>query len=174
MGLLTKQIVQEDISKAYAMAVSALASCSYEHPTGDRDGVDFYVKSRLNNGSEDESSVLIAIQAKASINITESNGRIPITLTIEQYLSYKKPRTYPLLLILLALPKQGWCEIKDSELCIREKAYWVNPRTWDYTLRKDQKNVNVHFPVKQIFNTDSLEQIFQKVQALGVPDYSKL
>ncbi len=132
--MLTKQHVEEDLSRAYVQAVAARAGVILR--LGDRSH-DYTIDGTFSqisyiHGRRHESGFHLDFQLKATKNLIIADGLVKHDLDVETY-NYlvsrcKTPGTTPLVLIVFSLPndENAWLSLSEEELILRHCCYWIS------------------------------------------------
>jgi len=136
--MLTREHIQEDLSRAYIQAVAAKAGVNVAlsaraHDYG-VDGTFHQVEIRPESrdgkayGRRCESGFCLDFQAKSSTSWDEKEGEIVYDLEAKTYndlVSRAKSAT-PIILILMCLPsdEKQWLVWSEEELLLRKCGYW--------------------------------------------------
>jgi hypothetical protein len=74
----------------------------------------------------------------------------------------------PCLLIIVLLPDQpnDWLKQTPQELCLASCGYWVSIR--GYPPMPNKNTVTIQIPLEQVFSSQSLVEIMQRITATGV------
>ena len=156
--LLSKQDIEERLSKAYALAVAARAGYTTADHDLDRDGVDMRVQA----GGDMRPA--IDLQLKATINLGDPDyqGYFHFPLKRSNYKQLIIPTQTPRLLIVLDLPKDEafWMTITGDELVLRRRAYWLylgnKPES------ENASSVTVQIPEGNVFDVESLRSLMKQ------------
>lgn len=164
--MITQQHTEEDLSRAYVLAVSARAGYLVHFNEGHDYGVDGSINevTRINNRFR-ESGFSCDFQLKSSIKWKESEQSIDYDLDVDTYdylCERAKNNSNPIILILLALPESHteWLNISDDQLVMKKACYWIK---LDGLLTDNTSSKRVYFPKKQIFNVENLRLLFQEL-----------
>ena len=155
-ALLTSQDREEDLSRAYVLAVAAGAGYTTSEPKLDRDSVDLMIHA----GGKMRPS--IALQLKATINLLSTSGSYLFPLKVRNYDQLREVTQAPRLLIVLELPRNEtqWLTISSEALILRRRAYWLSLRDYDETNNKT--SITVSIPEGNVFDVDSLRQLMDR------------
>lgn len=128
--MLTRNQIEAELSLAYLLAVATVETFSVDVPHIDSDSVDAVISGK---GKIDPSSLKrsprIEVQLKATTNGNpNSNGDIPLDLTLKNYNDLREDAILPRLLILLVLPEQkaDWLIHHREKLILQKCCYFLN------------------------------------------------
>lgn len=130
-SVITKNHRQEDLSRAYALAIGAAAGVLVSLGASHDYGVDGDFRAVARRGSRIVATGIgVDFQLKASIRWKKEAETIVYDLEADAYNDLVE-RTYgiPLILILLCLPKTEaeWLVCSESRLLLRRACYWFEP-----------------------------------------------
>jgi Domain of unknown function (DUF4365) len=150
---------QEQFSKAYIRAVSAIAGCTLAEPEVDDDSIDITLSSR-----RFDRKPKLDIQLKCYMQDTciEESG-LQYSLKRKNYDELRITDVLvPRLLVVVVVPKQieNWLSQSDNEAMIRYCAYWVSLRGLP---DKDQGKITVSIPQLNRVTSDALNELMQKI-----------
>ncbi len=164
--MMTQQHTEEDLSRAYVLAVSAHAGYLVHFYDGHDYGVDGSINevTSLNNHFH-ESGFSFDFQLKSSVKWKETEQSIDYDLDVDTYdylCERAKNSSNPIILIFLALPESytEWLHISDDQLIMKKACYWVKV---DGIPSDNKSSKRVYFPKKQIFNVENLQLLFQEL-----------
>ena len=155
--LLTPQLQEEALSRAYAHAVAAQAGFSTAVYAEDQDGIDL----RIQAGGEMRPA--LELQLKATINLRSAAADVyKFPLKKRNYNLLRISTQTPRILVVLDLPrdKHQWMAITDQELVLRHRAYWKDLKGAEETAVKD--NVTVDIPKENIFDVAALRMLMER------------
>lgn len=156
---------QEQFSKAYIRAVSAVAGCNLAEPEVDDDSIDITLSTK-----RFPKKPKLDIQLKCHMHdtcINESGLRYRL-----ERKNYDDLRTtdvlVPRILTIVVVPKQieDWLSQSDDEAMIRYCAYWVSLRGHP---EKDQTKITVSIPQLNRVTSEGLNELMQKIASGGLP-----
>lgn len=155
-GGLTSQDIEEALSQAALIAIAARAGFATSKPEFDRDGIDLTV-----HGSG-EMRPNIAVQLKASVNLTEKDGIIQYPLARRNYDLLRLPSQTPRMLVLMRLANDelDWLRTSQRLLSIRHCAYWLCLENAAAT--KNKTSVTVSVPTKNLLTVASLQDLMNR------------
>lgn len=158
--------IKEDISISYISALCAYAGIAYEIVRHDDDSTDGTLRKRIILDHERKFDAELRIQLKctsSSSQYTDHGDTLTYKLKVKNYNDLRLPSTTPIILGLLVLPEDEstWLSWNTEELLLKGCMYWAEfsgaPKTDcsdTITIRIDKKNV---------INTESLNQILEKI-----------
>jgi hypothetical protein len=155
---------QEQFSKAFVLAVAALAGCSVSEPKPDDDSIDWTLSCRL-----PPRRPKLDLQVKSTSNDAGSETAIHYTLKRKNYddlilSDLLTPRVLVLVLVPSAPPM--WLSASPEALVLRHCAYWVSlsglPATTNETY------VTVRVPRANLFDVTALTGLMQAINEGGV------
>lgn len=168
--MLTKQHIEEDLSKAYVQAVAAKAAVNLR--IGDRTH-DYTIDGTFHqitymNRSRHESGFSIDFQLKATKNLMMENDIVKYDLDAETY-NYlvnraNTPRTTPAILIILSLPKdeQNWLTLSEEELILRRCCYWI---ALEGAVTDNSSSKRIEIPKANLLTPDLVNELLCKIEA---------
>ena len=166
--MLTTNLIKEDLSDAYLIAVSAINGFSAERNKRDNNGVDVLVK---HNGRLDATSIrsegVIGVQLKATANWSSNanDHTISYASDVKNYNDLRDIDVVtPRILILLCLPplEVNWLTVSEEALIIQKCAYWFNLRGLPDV--PNTQTVTVRIPAVNLLTKDALRALMIKVQ----------
>jgi hypothetical protein len=167
MGI-TENHAMELLSRAYVQAVAGHARLNLEWRGREFDyGVDGTFRPLTTTRDKlVESGFSLDFQLKSTTNWRADTSHVTYSLDAAAYnkiVDRKNPRTAPLLLILLCLPRSPleWLENNEEQLLLRKCCYW-HRLTGDLTDNKS--NVTVRIPRTQILNSVALLDLLEKAE----------
>ncbi len=149
--------IQEQLSLAYVRSVVFDAGCNMSFPVVDR-GIDGTIEAPRGGMNK------VDFQIKSTTRQLElSGGNIQYDLRVENYNQLIVSDDAPRILILYLMPneREEWVSQSDSELCLRQCAYWTSlmgrlPSRNRYTQRVD-------VPLANMFSADGLSDMFSQL-----------
>ncbi|WP_404784050.1 DUF4365 domain-containing protein [Altericista sp. CCNU0014] len=153
---------QEQFSKAYLRAISAIAGCTLAEPEVDDDSIDITLSSK-----RFPRKPKLDIQLKCHMRDTciDKSG-LRYGLKRKNYDDLRATDVLvPRLLMVVVVPKaiENWLSQSDNEAMIRYCAYWASLRGLP---DKDQGEITVFMPQANRVTSESLNELMQKI-ALG-------
>ena len=158
--VLTPQLQEEALSRAYAQAVAAGAGYATSKRDFDTDGVDL----QINAGGQMRPSLDFQLKATTGIR-TLASGELRYDLRIRNYELLQIPTQTPRLLLILDLPveEQNWITVAPDELILRHRAYWVNlighP---DKSDADEDSHTAIAVPTPNLFTIESLHTLMEQ------------
>lgn len=130
--MLTRNLIEAELSLAYLQAVAAIVSFSVDVPHHDFDSIDVVIsgKGRITPDSL-AISPRIELQLKASMNIHSNNkGEIPFDLSIKNFDDLRADTMLPRLLVVMVLPydQSEWLIHSADKLIVQKCCYYLNLR----------------------------------------------
>jgi uncharacterized protein DUF4365 len=162
--MLTENDVKEELSVAYALAVSAYAGFSLELTRKDRDSVDVTVcASKLLCEGAAMQSPKLDIQLKAQSFKALADGPIPFDLKKKNYDDLIGRRTVPRILVVLVMPQDRgeWVSCTPESLVLRRSAYWMSLARMPPTT--NTRSQRLYLPRNQEFNPRTLKRLLECV-----------
>jgi hypothetical protein len=155
---------QEQFSKAFVLAVAALAGCSAAEPEPDVDSIDWTLSCRLAPRRPK-----LDLQVKSTINDVGSPESIYFPLRRKNYddLILTKLLTRRLL-ILVVVPRQPetWLSVSPEQLVLRRCAYWCSLAGLPES--ENESSVTVRVPRANLFDVAALMGLMQAINEGGV------
>lgn len=166
INMITQQHTEEDLSRAYVLAVGAKAGYSVEFTNGHDYGVDGSIKqiTIINNRIKD-SGFSYDFQLKASVHWTETESTINYKLDIDTYnylCDRAKNNSNPIILIFLALPKlqSEWLNVSDEMLIMKKACYW---KKVEGVQSENTSSKTITFQKEQLFDVENLQKLFDNI-----------
>lgn len=164
---MTEEHTKEQLSVAYAQAISAYAGLSFQEYSS-----DYGLDARINDiqYSSDrkrywQTGFGIDIQLKATINAKIKSGIIIYDLEVKNYkdliqLNIGTPR----ILILFVLPKNrnDWVQVSCNEMKLEKCAYWCSLKGLPDT--KNGQKVRIKIPETQVLTAEELVRLMDMVK----------
>lgn len=155
---------QEQFSKAFVLAVAALAGCSAAEPEPDVDDIDWTLSCRL-----------APRRPKLDLQVKSwtQNGGTPDTLHYPL-----KRKSYdgliltnlliPRFLILVVVPPtpESWLSVSPEQLVLRRCAYWCSLAGLPES--ENESSVTVHVPRANLFDVAALTRLMRVINEGGV------
>lgn len=119
---------KEQFSISYIRAIAAVAGYSLYRPEIDNDSVDLDVVSR--GGTGKILSPRLELQLKCTSRGILDENYIKYPLNLKNYNDLKINALVPRILVVVLVPEKitDWIKQTESELCLRNCAYWVSLR----------------------------------------------
>lgn len=163
--LLTRELQQEALSRAYAHAIAAKAGYATSEPHPDLDGVDLEIKS---GGNPLDMRAGLDFQLKATTRLRRlADSDLRYDLKVRNYDLLRGPSQTPRLLLILELPNEEseWLSITHEELTLRRCAYWVNLR--DAPEPTSATTIAIPVPESNLFTPDTLRDLMEQSRQHG-------
>jgi hypothetical protein len=159
---------KEQYSRAYLLAVAAVAGFSWSQPSVDDDSVDLTLHQRGGGGSVRSPRLDVQLKCKAAPTPTESEFSLSIKL--KNYDDLRDPTVLvPRILVVVLVPDDlgDWLAHSEAELALRRCAYWVSLRGLPPSTNKTGQTVTLQR--QQTFNVQSLRGIMGRIAGGGLP-----
>jgi hypothetical protein len=161
---LSVSAAQEQVSKAFILAMASLAGCSVAEPKPDDDSIDWTLSCRLAPRRPK-----LDLQVKSTNDGTGTEGAIHYPLKRKNYdeLILADLLT-PRLLVLVVVPPDplAWLTASPEALVLRHCAYWVSLRGLPAT--DNETSVTVQVPRANLFDVSALMGLMQMLNEGGV------
>ena len=157
----------EQCSRAYVQAVAATAGCTTARPEVDDDSVDLILK-RKTVGTPVRSPQL-DVQIKSTGRDCIGEKDVSFALKRKNYDELRDPDlAVPRILIVVVMPPniEHWLDHDEGRLAIKKCCYWISLLGEP---EYDQQSVTVTIPRSQLFNVQSVDAIFTRLAAGGLP-----
>jgi hypothetical protein len=155
---------QEQFSKAFVLAVAALAGCSAAEPQPDVDSIDWTLSCRL-----PPRRPKLDLQVKSTINDSGSPDSIQYPLKRKNYddLILTNLLTQRLL-VLVVVPSQpeAWLTVSSEYLVLRHCAYWCSLA--GLPVSENESSVTVRVPRANLFDVAALTKLMRVMNEGGV------
>jgi Domain of unknown function (DUF4365) len=155
---------QEQFSKAFVLAVAALAGCSAAEPQPDVDSIDWTLSCRLSPRRPK-----LDLQVKSAINDVGSPELIHYPLKRKNYddliLTNLLTRR-PLVLVVLPPQPEAWLSVSPEQLVLRRCAYWCSLAGFPESA--NESSVTVHVARANLFDVAALTGLMQEINEGGV------
>lgn len=155
--LLADTDVEDALSEAYVWAVATHAKYVLAKKNFDRDGVDLTIEGGA------ELRPKLDCQLKATVNLEQYDDEnwkfvCPVKNYNKLIISTQTPR----ILIVMKLPKEkdDWLRLSDTELIIKNAAYWVSLKGQAETENKNA--ITISIPKSQRLSVESLRDLMEK------------
>lgn len=164
---LTSQHRQEALSRVYVRAVAASAGANIAVPEHDY-GIDFTLSEVVERNDKKNVRYVqtndVNLQLKCSSRLEFDEGIITYDLESKSYNDLVMETVSPLILVVVDFPEKEAEGIVFSEDCLvmRKCAYYVSLRGKPPTDNVSTKRIEI--PVNQIFDPESLKEIFRRVR----------
>lgn len=167
---LTPQHIQEDLSRAFVQAIAAKAGINLSLGNRSQDyTVDgTFQQISYSNGRRHESGFNLDFQLKATTNIDlgePSVVKFDLDAETHNYLveRSKKPRTTPVILIVLNLPKDQteWMALSEDQLILRRCCYWI----WlDGEITPNISSTRISIPKTNLLTPETINDMLTKIE----------
>jgi Domain of unknown function (DUF4365) len=157
---------KEEFSYAYVYAVTAAASYSFQiapRPL-DAEGVDVILTGL--GPSQSTRRPRLDVQIKCTSIKLLDNEIIRYPLEVKNYEELRLENPFvPRILIIVLVPdsQEDWLRQSQQELSLRHCGYWASLRGLPPT--QNQNTVTVQVPTQNIFNTDALKTLMQRIES---------
>ena len=168
--MITTQHIEEDLSKAFVMAIGAKAGYSVDLDRPHDYTVDgtFHEVVIIENQRK-ESGYSIDFQLKACKNCIIEKDFIKYDFDASTYNYFitraNSRNSIPFILILLVLPENAeeWLNITEESLILKKACYWYKiDKQEPNTPNKNSKRICI--PKNQLLTPNSLKELFNKVK----------
>lgn len=155
-ALLSKEDVQEALSKAFLSAIAARAHYATSQKDFDRDGVDMTVEAGASFRPK------IDFQLKATYRGEIKDGVINYPCPVKNYNKLIIPTQTPRLLLLYRMPASSdlWLEQTADNAMLRHGGYWVSLKGCDPTTNSD--SITIQIPAENSMTVESLRKLMDK------------
>lgn len=170
--MITPQHTEEDLSKAYVMAVGAKAGLSVHF----RDAHDYGVDGSLHevsivNNRRRESGVAIDFQLKASKQCSiDASSSLVYDLDAHTY-NYlreraRESRATPIILLLLALPENeaDWLSVSAEQMVMKKACYWTKI---DGEFTDNVATKRIAIPQARLFDVAAARELMRQIKQNG-------
>ena len=153
--LLTREMAQEALSRAFVSAVAAKARYVSAHKDFDTDGIDITIEA----GSQFRPK--IDFQLKATQNLPMVNGNFAFPCPIKNYNSLIIPSQTPRALLVFRMPENEdeWLELCDEYTLLRHCAYWLNLKGGPPS--SNHSSVTVYIPPENRLTVEALQMLME-------------
>lgn len=162
---LSLTAAQEQFSKAFVLAVAALAGCAAAEPRPDHDSIDWTLSCRL---APRRPKIDIQVKSTAIDNGTDTAIHYPLKRKNYDEL-IPTDLLAPRVLVLVVTPSKplDWLTASPETLVLRHCAYWASLRGLPATA--NESTVTVQVLRANLFDTEALIRLMQKINEGGVP-----
>ena len=152
---MSPNLIQEQLSMAYARAVIFGAGFRLSRPEIDDHGIDGTILDPDRRGVD-----RVDFQIKATTQYRIANGVVVYDLRVEDYNRLIIEDDVPRILILYIMPEDAnmWLAQNDDELCLRKCAYWISLMGMNRS--QNSSTVRVSAPLGNVFNPNGLRNMF--------------
>ena len=165
LGLgLAVALAQEQFSKAFILALAALAGCAAAEPAPDVDSIDWTLSCRLPRRPK------LDLQVKSTRLATPEGDHIPYALKRKNYDDLSLPNLLaPRLLVLVLVPEDPahWLSCSAEQIVLRHGAYWLSLAA--APARDNESSVTVHVPRANLLTVEALSGLMHMINEGGVP-----
>jgi hypothetical protein len=162
--MLTRNLIEAELSLAYLQAVAAIVSFSVDVPHQDLDSIDAVISGKGRIAPDSLAiSPRIELQLKASINIQpNNNGEIPFDLSIKNFDDLRAGTMLPRLLVIMVLPKEQseWLIHSSDKLILQRCCYYLNLRGLPESFNRSHQRVYV--PILNELTPSALKMLMMK------------
>jgi len=156
--MLRRNLVQEQLSRAYIRAVSARAGCVVNDISPDY-GIDLELRylTSLPDGRLHDLGRCVGIQAKATTRAELVDTFVQYDLEARAYQNLTARCGSPRILVLYTMPEDdaAWLEADERQLVLRTGAYWHHLRGSPGT--ENERTVRIRIPRTQRFDVDAVQ-----------------
>ena len=167
--MITTQHIEEDLSKAFVMAIGAKAGYSVDLDRPHDYTVDgTFHEIIIFENQRNESGYSIDFQLKASKNCIIENDYIKYDFDAKTYNYFirrvNSRNSTPFILILLVLPDnpEEWLNITEESLILKRACYWYKMEKQEPTSNQNSKRICI--PKNQLLTPESLKELFNQVK----------
>lgn len=162
---LSLTAAQEQFSKAFVLAVTALAGCAAAEPRPDHDSIDWTLSCRL---APRRPKIDIQVKSTATANGTDTAIHYPLKRKNYDEL-IPTDLLAPRLLVLIVVPANplAWLTASSEALVLRHCAYWASLRRLPPTA--NESTVTIQVLRANLFDTRALVGLMRKINEGGVP-----
>lgn len=156
---------QEQFSKAFVLAVAALAGCSAAEPHPDVDSIDWTLSCRL-----PPRRPKLDLQVKSATSDAGSADAIHYALKRKNYddLILTDLLTPRLLVVVIVPPQpETWLSVSPRQLVLRRCAYWVSLAGLPST--QNETSVTIHVPRANLLDVTAVTKLMLAINEGGVP-----
>jgi hypothetical protein len=165
--MLTRQHIQEGLSRAYALAVACRAGYSCNFTSGFDYGMDgAFHEITTREGRHVESGFQLQFQCKASTNCGLTESTLIHDLEAKNYNDLVATDVgTPRILLVLALPHEDvqWLDLSVDALILRRCMWWHSLRGQEPT--SNERTARIHIPRDQQLTVEGLRALMQRVRA---------
>lgn len=150
----------EQLSNAIIQAIVSQGGYTISSRNVDNDSIDNTICSR--NGKRPQ--IDFQLKTTYSPEFIEKGEKLSFSLSLKNYNDLRIETINPRILIVIILPKdcKKWIEYEPEKIILHSSTYWVSILGQEEKGNTDK--VTIHIPKKNIFNTDQLEILFNKIQ----------
>ncbi|PIP54811.1 MAG: hypothetical protein COX07_03260 [Bacteroidetes bacterium CG23_combo_of_CG06-09_8_20_14_all_32_9] len=167
MAMLTTNLIKEDLSIAYVMAVAGRNGFATQIRHRDSDSVDLMI---INKGKPNPACTKIEgqinIQMKATVNWRDNaDNTISYDLNKKNYNDLRETEiVVPRILVVLCLPnnEKDWLSISIDELTLKKCAFWFSLKNMPDS--GNTSSVILRIPKANLFSQQTLLDLMIKMQ----------
>lgn len=166
-GQLAANNCREQLSIAYAHAVTTAARCTLEDIKVDYQTVDAVIRQTADHAVYDVAA--IDVQLKATSQDILKEGHLAYSLETKYYDALRSPRRMnPVILVVMLLPAglDQWIVQDEDHLRLHRSAYWISLRDMPPV---QTESTTIHIPRSQKFDVEQLLGILSRVGDGGYP-----
>lgn len=169
--MITTQHIEEDLSKAYVLAVGAKAGLNVKFT----EGHDYTVDGSLHevsslNGKLHESGISFDFQLKASKNCSFDGASVVYDFDAETYnflcSRANSKHTTPIILLLLVLPNDEteWLSVTTNQMILKKACYWMKI---DGNFTENQSSKRILIPQEHLFDPSAAQSLIDQIRLTG-------
>jgi len=161
--MLTQNLIKEELSIAYAMAVASQAGFAVEITRRDMDSVDLAIRAK---GYLTPESTLFSpevhVQLKAHVFDPLPENEFPFDLPVKNYEELIPRRANPIILVVFIMPEDpnSWVSCNEEALLLRRSCYWVSLLNQPAT--KNGTSQRVSLSRRNVFDPLTLKELLAK------------
>ena len=157
-ALLTPELRQEAMSKAYIHAVASTAGYTTAVYEYDVDGVDL----RIQAGGDMRPAIEIQAKATTRLGQPDAEGCFHFPLKVGNYDRLIIPTQTPRVLVVLDMPStvKEWASVSPDGLSLRRRAYWLDLKGCRPV--ENRQTVTVHIPKCNVFDLAGLQFLMER------------
>lgn len=166
--MIPRERIQEQLSRAYLLAVAARAGCGTSVPDVDC-GLDVCLHYYRRRGRRVLAfGGVLGVQLKATSKAVVGPGTLRVRVPHKTFLDMTVPSADPRVLVVLAMPEDEgtWLEARDDALLLRRCAYWTTPSDWHDP--GEGRSLLVELPLAQRFDPDALVGPLRELAGRGL------
>lgn len=159
---LPETACQEEFSKAFLHALSAISGCDYSKPNTDYDSVDAVIAADLQGKAFKSPRIEIQLKCQKT-DFSELGEHISYELGIKNYNDLRAQTALPRLLVLVQIPKErnDWISCNATELILNHYAHWTSLAGSPET--PNTRSVTIKIPRANQLSKNTLLELLQKV-----------
>ena len=152
--MLTQNLIKEELSIAYTVAIASQAGFAAEITRRDMDSVDLSIRAKGHLTSDATLySPELHVQLKAHVFDPLPENEFPFDLPVKNYSELIPRRANPIVLVVFVMPEDvhSWVTCSEDSLVLRRSGYWLSllnqpPTPNERTQRVTLKRRNVFDP----------------------------